>query len=171
MMLKKILRWAYAGIAIICLAAAAWVILQANLPTPRLASQMPTPQAAVGPAVGNAPPPFPGIAIRGPLIINFWASWCEPCLQEMWVLQQLYEEGIPVIGVNFGEPQATAAQLSLAYGLTYPNVVDPYGKYAAAYQVDGVPMTFFIGADGLIRHVQRGALTEGEFRTEAKKLR
>jgi thiol-disulfide isomerase/thioredoxin len=92
------------------------------------------------------------------VVVNFWASWCDPCKEEMPAMQQLAENNpdVVIIGIaasNDSRDKATAFASDL--GITYPLGIDtgangPNGKIASAYQVFGFPATFFINADGQI---------------------
>jgi cytochrome c biogenesis protein CcmG/thiol:disulfide interchange protein DsbE len=100
--------------------------------------------------------------LRGrPVVINFWSTWCLPCKQEHPLLQQapdLYPDAV-FLGVLYqDEPDAARKYLARA-PVRYEQLVDPDGKVAIAYGVTGVPETFFVGADGTIRHKVARALT------------
>jgi peroxiredoxin len=85
-------------------------------------------------------------------VLNFWATWCQDCRQEMPVFERLHREfvarGLSVVGINVREGTATVRDYSKELGLTFPLVLDPQGKIYAAYGVIGLPTTFLIGRDG-----------------------
>jgi thiol-disulfide isomerase/thioredoxin len=95
------------------------------------------------------------------LVINFWATWCEPCREEMPSLAQLAQSQsgkLRVLAVNFKESPATVGQFVAATGLTLPTLRDPDGALARAWGIRVFPSTVLIGADGQVRSVVRGAL-------------
>lgn len=95
-----------------------------------------------------------------PLIINFWATWCVPCVDEMPMLEAVYQSGIPVLGVNAGqEDQATVESWLVAQQITLPVMIDEGRSVEALWQVRGLPTTFFVDANGRLQKVVRGELT------------
>ena len=96
------------------------------------------------------------------VLINFWASWCEPCLAEMPSLQQLARQQGPerlvVLAVNFKEPEARVQRFVQQTGLDLPVLADPAGELARAWGVKVFPSTVLVGADGRVRGVLRGEL-------------
>ena len=101
-------------------------------------------------------------ALRGQaVVINFWASWCEPCREEMPSLAQLaraHTGKLRVLAVNYKESPATVAQFAATTGLDLPTLRDPEGALARAWGVRVFPSTVLVGADGQVRSVVRGAL-------------
>lgn len=109
------------------------------------------------------PPDFSGLTADGKTVsltnlrgrvgvLNFWATWCQDCRQEMSVFERLHLEfvarGLSVVGINVRERTATVRAYSKELGLTFPLVLDPQGKIYAAYGVIGLPTTFLIDRDG-----------------------
>lgn len=96
------------------------------------------------------------------LLINFWASWCEPCRAEMPSLQALAQrlgpDRLQVLTVNFKESPAVAARFAQRTGLTLPVVADPQGAVARAWGITVFPSTVFIQSDGRVQGVLRGEL-------------
>ncbi|HWD72131.1 MAG TPA: TlpA disulfide reductase family protein [Actinomycetota bacterium] len=89
--------------------------------------------------------------LRGtPVVINFWASWCDPCNQEAPDLEATWKQyqakGVRVVGVDYEDQPADAQAFMNKYGISYPSVVDRGGELATAFGVRGVPETFFIDA-------------------------
>jgi thiol-disulfide isomerase/thioredoxin len=94
-------------------------------------------------------------SLRGPLVVNLWASWCAPCRDEMPVLQrfhQQYGERVPVVGIDYEDPQVEAAMdLVRETGVTYPLLADPQSLLQGAAPFPGrmgLPMFAFVDADG-----------------------
>ena len=94
------------------------------------------------------------------LVLNFWASWCEPCRAEMPTLQQLPlvlgEDRVAVLAVNFKEGPRRIAQFTQAAGVTLPVALDPQGEVARAWGVKVFPTTVLIDPDGRARQRIRG---------------
>ena len=86
------------------------------------------------------------------VILNFWASWCEPCRAEMPTLQQLAEvygaDKLVVLTMNYKESAAKAAQFVRTTGLTLPVLLDPMGDITRKWEVRSFPSTMLIAADG-----------------------
>ena len=90
--------------------------------------------------------------MRGNIVlVNFWASWCEPCRQEMPQLQQLYErhsdDGLVVVGVSDEDP-SQARQYRDEHGISYPSLHDGAGSVMESYQIKAIPTSLIIGRDG-----------------------
>jgi thiol-disulfide isomerase/thioredoxin len=85
------------------------------------------------------------------VVLNFWATWCAPCKEELPSLQTLHEisGGNPlVIGVNVREPAARVKRYLQATGLDFPVVLDPQGELAKQWGVTVYPTTILMGPDG-----------------------
>ncbi len=94
-------------------------------------------------------------------LLNVWASWCVACRDEHPLLVQLANSGlVPVYGLNYKDESATAMQWLRQYGDPYEvSVVDPEGRVGIDYGVYGVPETYVIDKQGIIRHKQIGPVT------------
>jgi cytochrome c biogenesis protein CcmG, thiol:disulfide interchange protein DsbE len=106
-----------------------------------------------------------------PLIINFWASWCEPCQQETPLLAGWYKQQhghVVLLGLDENDIAADALKFATARGVSYPIGFDPNVTVAPAYGVDGLPQTFFLNAEHRIVDHVLGAVTKAEL---AKGLR
>ncbi len=90
-----------------------------------------------------------------PVLLNFWASWCRPCAEEMPYLQQVYEEwsdrGLVVLTINLGDDPAKVKQFRQNHQLSLPVLLDTRQDLADKYNVLSIPTTFFIDKDGIIR--------------------
>jgi peroxiredoxin len=101
-------------------------------------------------------------SLRGRIVVvNFWATWCPPCVAEMPSLERLYrtlgKEGLAVVGISVDEDEAVLRSFVETHGLTFPILRDPGGRVAAAaYRVTGYPMTFELDAEGVLREIYVG---------------
>lgn len=97
------------------------------------------------------------------IVLNFWASWCDPCRDEAPLLEETWlrnrDAGIAVLGVAHLDQKAAALRFIQTFRLTYPNGRDSGSLIARAYGIQGVPETFFIDPAGNLAGVWRGPLT------------
>ncbi len=98
--------------------------------------------------------------LRGqPVVVNFWASWCGPCVEEFPLLRDAAaahaHDGLAVVGIVYQDRSEAARDFMARHGGTWPTAMDPGGRVASAYGILGPPETFFIGRDGTIvaRHI------------------
>lgn len=105
-------------------------------------------------------------AMRGqPVLLNFWASWCPPCRKEVPTLQEFYEryrDRVAVLGINWSEDPERVRAFLERYDVSYPNLLDRQGKAFVTYRLTGVPTTFFLDEQGLIRGVWYGPFVSPE---------
>jgi cytochrome c biogenesis protein CcmG, thiol:disulfide interchange protein DsbE len=102
--------------------------------------------------------------IRKPVIVNFWASWCEPCHIEAPDLVQIHKhfgDQVEIWGVNatMGDSQEQVAAFIDKYKITFPVLVDPGGETNKKYGVMAYPTTFIIDGDGMIRDKIQGMVS------------
>jgi cytochrome c biogenesis protein CcmG/thiol:disulfide interchange protein DsbE len=106
-----------------------------------------------------------------PVIVNFFASWCPPCQQETPLLASWYKQQhghVVLLGLDENDTTANALKFADAKGVSYPIGFDPQVTVALAYNVDGLPQTFFLNASHRIVDHVLGAVTQAEL---AKGLR
>jgi cytochrome c biogenesis protein CcmG, thiol:disulfide interchange protein DsbE len=102
-----------------------------------------------------------------PLIVNFWATWCYTCRAETPDLIDLYEkhqdDGLVLLGVNLRENEGDVAGFVEDFGISFPVVFDVTGEVASTWRIggpnQGVPSTYFIDRDGVVRKVVFGQVT------------
>ena len=104
-------------------------------------------------------------ALRGrPVVVNFWATWCLPCVREFPLLRGAVAghraDRLAVVGVLSRDNPAAAREFVRANGATWPVGLDPAGQTAAAWGAVGLPHTYFIRADGTLASHQLGELTQ-----------
>ena len=105
--------------------------------------------------------PFSLSQLKGQVVLlNFWASWCGPCRQEMPLLEGLYKkyhpQGVTLVGISVDdEPQAANAALAKT-PVSFPIVYDPESKVSTLYQVTSMPSTVIIDRNGTVRLLHRG---------------
>ena len=97
------------------------------------------------------------------VMVNFWASWCGPCRQEMPQLNRLYEKyhaaGFVLLGVNVDDDQGKASEVAGKLGVTFPVLLDTDKTVSRLYELSTMPSTVIIDRDGKVRYVHRGYLT------------
>ncbi len=104
--------------------------------------------------------------LRGrPILLNFWATWCPPCRKEKPELQAFAQEHgdkISVVGVNWNNTRDEAERFLSEYGVSYLNLLDTDGKIFVRYGLTGLPTSFFIDEEGIIRGKWLGSMTKAD---------
>ncbi len=117
-------------------------------------------------------------ALRGKrVLVNFWASWCAPCKEEIPALQQAYDQlhasasDVVFIGIGYQDKTDYLKSFVQANKMTYTIVEDAAGTTGDAYNVLGMPTTFFIDSSGVLQHVETGVLTRAEVLKQFEQLK
>lgn len=98
---------------------------------------------------------------RGDVVmVNFWATWCGPCRQEMPLLDELYSRyervGFSLLGVNIDDDSRKAMGMVSELGVSFPVLFDARKEVSKLYEVDAMPVTILIDREGTIRYVHHG---------------
>lgn len=121
---------------------------------------------------GVAAPDFTGELMDGtsitlselqgkPVIINFWATWCGPCVKEMPAFERLkddFGDKIGIIAVNCGDDAETVKDFVEENGYTFPVVLDEEYSISMLYPTNSIPYTVVVDAEGRVTHISTGAL-------------
>jgi peroxiredoxin len=125
------------------------------------------------PEVGDSAPSFALTTLAGEksrladlqgkaVVLNFWATWCEPCRREMPAMQTMYEkykeQGLEIVAVNMAETEIAVSAFAQQYGFTFPIWMDKEQEAVQLYGIGPIPTTFFIDATGMIRQKATGSL-------------
>ncbi len=152
----------------------------------------PASQAAKDPLVGHAAPDFSLVMLNSsnpeksklslanfkgrPIVLNFWASWCQPCKEELPLLENTWKQlhaqhkDIIILGIDFQESSKDATRFLQLYGITYLAGLDADGSIANKYNVTSLPQTFFIDRNGTIRSREPQELTAQELSHNLKSI-
>ena len=86
------------------------------------------------------------------VLVNFWASWCSPCISELPAMERLYarlkDRGFVILGVGVDDQPESLAEFQRKYALTFPLVVDSAGEVKTRYKLNGVPESFVVDREG-----------------------
>lgn len=109
-----------------------------------------------------------------PVLVNFWATWCAPCVEEMPLLAgaaaQFDDDGLVVLLVDVGEETRLVEDFVAEQGLDLPVALDMNSETSYVYRVSGYPTSVLIDAGGRVVDVRRGAFTDGGALRQALKL-
>jgi cytochrome c biogenesis protein CcmG/thiol:disulfide interchange protein DsbE len=124
----------------------------------------PAPEFTLPPLDGVDTPGFGAADLRnlsGPVLVNFWASWCVPCIIEHPQLMRLSREGVPVFGIAYKDKPADSLRFLRERGNPYRRLAkDEPGRVAIDWGVYGVPETYLLDRQGLIRWRFAGPVTQ-----------
>ncbi len=152
-----------------------------------LAASAPPGGALAASSGGGAAPPFTLTTPAGAsaslaqykgqvVMLNFWATWCGPCQQEMPLLDQIYQQfkpaGFTLLGVNVDTDKAAVLKLLAHRPVSFPVLLDPKNRVSDEYHVEEMPSTILIDRKGVIRYVHRGYKPgdENEYQDKIRQL-
>jgi peroxiredoxin len=140
---------------------------------------------AGGPKVGQAAPDFQLATVSGspvklsdfkgkPVLVNFWATWCMPCKYEMPQIEEIYRQyqaqGLVVLGINDKEDAPTVKQFVSDGGYSWPMLLDTDESLKTRYQVVGMPTSFFVDRQGVVRSTWVGGMEKDTLQTQLSKI-
>ena len=129
------------------------------------------PLAVSADIVGKPAPDFALRSLKGPpvrlsehlgevVVINFWATWCGPCRQEMPLLDELYSKyqlaGLILLSVNIDDSAEPAIEMAQTLKVSYPVLFDTRKEVSRAYEVSAMPVTVLVDRAGVVRYVSEG---------------
>jgi len=165
---KNILPLLVIGAGLILIGAAAWAYLPSLTTGERkvvsaipMEVNYPAPELSLTDLQGN----LVSLAdYRGQVVlVNNWATWCPPCKEEMPALQAYYDahrqQKFSVIAIEAGQPVAEVADFVQRYGLTFPVWTDPKLMATAAFRNPGLPSSYIIDSNGVVRLAWAGAIS------------
>lgn len=170
---RRALLLAPSGFAL--LGGAGLLVLRQYLRQPDLRQPVLQPTDGASPLLGRKLPGFalaglpgkPGFAAAEvtaagrPILLNFFASWCLPCQQEIPVLLRLAQGGLPVWGIDFRDKPHDATGFLQQHGDPYQRVgCDEAGETEGAFGLDGIPQSFLVDRTGVVRWHWEGGLSE-----------
>ncbi len=137
---------------------------------------VPAPVRAVKAEVGYSAPDFELTDLSGksvrlsdfrgkPVVLNFWATWCPPCRQELPTLQDLHVRrgsAVVLLAISQGEAAQDVLAFVRQYGYTFRVLLDPQLSVGQAYGARAIPMTVVVDPDGVIIFIRRGVIRPGE---------
>lgn len=103
--------------------------------------------------------------LKGPMLLNIWATWCPSCRVEHPMLNALAEQGVTIVGLNYKDERNEALAYLEKYHNPYTTVIfDEKGDLGLDLGVYGAPETYFIDANGVIRHRHVGVVSDKEWK-------
>ncbi|MBI2953013.1 MAG: redoxin domain-containing protein [Chloroflexi bacterium] len=166
-------RWIPSALGIIIVVALVGYLVDEDIVTLAGASRASGTPTGVGANIGMLAPDFSLADIYGnelklsdfrgqAVMINFWASWCPPCREEMPLMEAAYNErsdkGMAILAVAVNDDAGAVTSFVKELSLTFPVAVDNDNRVALLYRVRAIPTTFFVDREGVIRDIQTGPM-------------
>lgn len=123
------------------------------------------------PGFADGPPVDVGEFVGESLVVNFWATWCGPCVREMPMLRDMSSDmagDVTFLGINVQDSPSQARAFLEDVGVEYVQAADPDGDYFRAVGGLGMPTTLLVDSDGVVRYHHTGELTAEKLRTLLK---
>jgi cytochrome c biogenesis protein CcmG/thiol:disulfide interchange protein DsbE len=113
--------------------------------------------------------------LRGKVVVlNFWASWCQPCRVEAAYLERIWrkykDRGVVFIGINYVDTEPAALAYIKEFDITYLNGADLGTRISQSYRIKGVPETFYVAKNGELRGLKIGPLESPELEQNIEEL-
>lgn len=109
-----------------------------------------------------------------PILVNFWATWCEPCRIEMPAIEAAYQkhksQGLTVLAVDSDESLQEVVDFGNSLNLTFTLLLDPGNSVNDLYRIRAYPSSFFIGTDGAVVAMQIGTMNEAQLAENLTKI-
>ena len=144
-------------IALVFMLSLVLILVSCSSPVPQVGKQAPDFQL---PSLGGQSVSISDFQGK-PILLNFWATWCGPCLQEMPLLQAIFEEqldnSLVMLAINIGEPAPAVNNFMRNGNYSFPVLLDTERDVAQDYNIRAIPTTFFIDEDGVIQEIKVGA--------------
>jgi len=123
--------------------------------------------------IDGAAEQFPSAYAGKALVVRFWADWCKFCEGEMKAIEPVYRANqgkLQVLAINAGQDKATVSAFMAKLGVSYPALLDENSAIARSYGVVGLPTTFFIDGQGIVRGKIVGEADEATFARHVQEL-
>jgi peroxiredoxin len=109
-----------------------------------------------------------------PVLINFWATWCTPCREEMPAMQEVYDQyrdqGLVILAIDMEEDLRTVRRWIEQGGFTFTFLLDSEGEQVKRYNVTAAPTSYFVDRGGVIKDLKLGALSRTEMQAKVQQL-
>ncbi len=132
-----------------------------------------TAQTALGQTINLHELQTEGGTAGQPIVLNFWASWCAPCRVEMPHFQSAsrnYNGRVTILGINQGESAKVVNDFGNEFNITYPLLVDDENEVNHLYNVNSLPTTIFVDADGVVQEVLVGTISQAVLENRIESL-
>jgi len=174
-MFKKIWKPLVLILVVSVLAADLYFDYQANAENPAAHTSESTDNIPIGTSIGKLAPDITGTTLDGDILalsdlrgdivlVNVFASWCGPCRAETPHLVEVFDkvdnEGIEFVGLNLSESSDAVRIFKDEFDINFPLLLNQDGRLTEIYQPIGLPTSWFIDADGVVRYVFAGPMTK-----------